>query len=457
MVESQGAAPDSNRSLHARIVVLFVIGFVYVFSIPPFEGPDEPAHFARAHGVAEGQLIQRDNARELARFIHEGMKIRHPSNPLVLNMERLLNEHEGRIPNIAWNTALYSPAPYLPHAGVIRIVTAFNHTSPGLRIALYLCRIVTLCLFIAFVYFASRISPGSSWPLFWVAATPMALAQASIVGIDCMVLGASALLLSACLGTLSRRSHAACLVLSSLLLATTKPTYLPLLLIPAMFGPHGEERGAVHGVKPFLLALAISVFAFLAWSHAAATHEVFQPMAEGMKRFFGVTLDPSHQLKWILQSPLQFLMIVVASLGAGFTALARQFVGVLGWLNAPIPVFAVVAWWIASPAAVLISDPAPGVGRWKWLSPGPGPLCMIAALGVILCIYISGFMMWTPVGAATIFTQGRYFHPVVFVLFVGLALVKPMILDRGFKRLAGRGLILLAVVINITALFTAFF
>ncbi|MCP4691007.1 MAG: DUF2142 domain-containing protein [Desulfobacterales bacterium] len=457
MIERAPSENGEALSLYARMAALLLLGLLHVFSIPLFMAPDEPFHFARAHGLAEGRLVLKDNARPLVRFIYETMKSgRYGGHPLVSNMHRLLDEHEGRIPNIAWNTALYSPVPYLFHACAIKIVLAFSDPAAdptrGFRAAAYACRLTTLFLFVGCILFASRVSPDISWPLFWVAAAPMALAQASVVNIDFIVLGATALLLSTCLGSLARRPCTACLTLSCFFLLTTKPTYLPLFLIPAALVLYGEDDGPVYGAKPFLFAMAISFAAFLVWSRAAASHEVFKPMAEGMSRFFGVALDPSFQLKWIVQSPLQFLLIVKNSLSADLLSLGRQFVGVLGWLDAPIPDALTAAWWLLSLVAILL--PTPAIRRGKRLT--LGLLLIAAALGAVLCLYISGFMMWTPVGAATIVTQGRYYHPVVFTLFLGLAFVKPIYTPDKFRPYGGYGLVVMAVAINIGALYTTF-
>ncbi len=454
MTEHAGHIKTLAASIYARMAVLLILGLVYVFSIPMFEAPDEPCHFARAYGIAEGQFILKDHSRALVLFIYENMKTRHADHPVLVNMKRLLDEQGDRIPNVTWNTALYSPVPYLFHACAIKMVLVFSNSTQGLRVASYLCRFITLCLFVGLIFLSSRISSESSWPLFWVAATPMALAQASIISIDFIVLGTSALLLCMCLGNLTTRSYTVYLVISSFLLVTAKPTYIPLLLIPAVFMLYAGDDIQAHGPKPFLLALAISVAAFFIWNYFMVSYDVFNPMAEGWKRFLGLELDPSFQMKWIVQSPLQFLIIVKNSLASSYISLAHQFVGVLGWLDAPIPIFLVAMWWILSIPAILISDPVAAVSYGKKLS--MGLLFIAVALGVILCIYISGFMMWTSVGSTSIPTQGRYFHPVIFALFLGLAIAKPIFIKDRFKRYFGYGLLAMSGVINITALLTTF-
>ena len=59
-----------NKSLQAndqliclKMIILFVFGCIYIVSIPVFEGPDEPAHLARAYGISEGQFVLKDNPR----------------------------------------------------------------------------------------------------------------------------------------------------------------------------------------------------------------------------------------------------------------------------------------------------------------------------------------------------------------------------------------------------------
>ena len=151
-----------------RIPLLFLLGFLYVFLTPIFEAPDEPAHFARAYGIAEGQFILRDHSKALALFIRHQFKAM--DSPETRSMAEYLKRYEQisteeRVPNIAYNTALYSPVPYLTHAAVIKTIMLCNPQGDVFRLQAYLCRIFSLLIFCSMLVLSFHICPGFK---FWL-------------------------------------------------------------------------------------------------------------------------------------------------------------------------------------------------------------------------------------------------------------------------------------------------
>jgi len=70
------AVPEWTQIRFQRIRLFILLGFglAYVFILPPFEAPDEPAHFARAYSIAEGQVVIRDHPRDLVVFLKEAIE-----------------------------------------------------------------------------------------------------------------------------------------------------------------------------------------------------------------------------------------------------------------------------------------------------------------------------------------------------------------------------------------------
>ncbi len=239
---------------HIRLLILLVFGLAYVWVLPPFEAPDEPAHFARAYSLAEGQAVLKDHPRKLVVFLRDAMKERLAARhmevqevPVLAEMERCLREKKERIPNIAYNSAQYSPVPYLFHAAVIRLVMLFDPTSRGLMVSLYACRIVSLLVFVGLLWVAFLLFPALSWPLFWLSITPMALSQASVVSVDYIVFLSAAILLTAALGHVRGTASAVCLICSAFFLLLTRPPYLWLLLVPvtSVFLSRDKNKGSM--------------------------------------------------------------------------------------------------------------------------------------------------------------------------------------------------------------------
>ncbi|MFZ3048492.1 MAG: DUF2142 domain-containing protein, partial [Desulfatirhabdiaceae bacterium] len=229
----QAYSHEKTDWMRWAIVLLFCWGSAYSLTVPLFESPDEPAHFARAYGISEGQFILKDSPRHLVLFFYDKLKKQHRHEILSL-MDQLLDEFPGRVRFVAPNTAMYSPVPYFFHALIIKSVTLFGESNFLLTFSVYLCRLASLLLFLSILYLSSKIAPFIFWPVFWIAVTPMALSQSAMVNLDFIILGACVILLAASLGDLTFLSFVWWASISACILLLTKPPYAPILLIPAV-------------------------------------------------------------------------------------------------------------------------------------------------------------------------------------------------------------------------------
>lgn len=448
----KGAPGDiSFEFLWARILIVVAFGVTYVFLIPPLEAPDEPAHFARAYGVAEGQFILRDHPRDLVEYFCRTLETRKREDILLSLATQALKEHSNRIPNLALNTSLYSPVSYFFHAGAIRFAKLFGYSIPT---TLYLCRITSLLLFVFSLYMSFRFFPEGSWPIFWIAATPMALSQASIVSPDVIVLGSAVVLLSVCLGVAKNGRYFWALVLSLFFLLQTKPPYAPLFLVPvtAYICTSGRER--FLRLKSVITAGLIGFLGTLVWQYIARSENLLNKLQEMYLEVGGVDIDPASQLLGIVLHFGVFLSAVWNTLEANCSALFHQFVGVLGWLDIPIPFWSAVLWGLFSLPAVFVLGGGYNIKNFE----RPlvlGLSCLVAALATAISIFASAYVIWMPIGAESVNVQGRYFHPVAAAVFFGTALISPWRVNS--ERLCiflGYSLLIVAVIINSLALHT---
>src|SRR6266705_1226420 len=46
-----------RRPVAVFVLLATLFGFAAVFAVPPLRGADEPAHFLRAYGIAQGQVV----------------------------------------------------------------------------------------------------------------------------------------------------------------------------------------------------------------------------------------------------------------------------------------------------------------------------------------------------------------------------------------------------------------
>lgn len=433
------------RKLQLSILLFF--GLFYVFMTPPFNAPDEISHLLRAYSVAEGQWIMKDHPVALIRFYLAEAEQYHEATPALLNyLRRLLDNSGARVPNLAFNTSLYSPVPYLFHALVIKVFMAFG--PPDFRHLLYALRLCSLLVFIGLLLFSFYLYPPGAWPIFWVAVTPMALSQASVINLDYLVFGSSAVLVSAGLGDEGPLCYALCMVGALIIMMTSKLPYAPLLLVPvaAVIFRKGHQRW-----PGLLVGTSIAMGGGFFWNYLVQTAGIFENSQAIAKDVFHLTihLDPVQQLFFIIFSPWQYVKVLCTTVSFRGLAILHQFVGVLGELNLPIPWAAVWLWGLGALLVLFVG------GRWvkskrrDFIIMGIG--CIVASLAAALAVMTSAFLIWMPVGSTWINVQGRYFHAIMLVLLLGLTLLNPLQLSRRLISRLQIGLLFVSIVIQYLA------
>ena len=433
-----------------QLVVLLACGLLYVFLTPPFKAPDEISHLLRAYSVAEGQWIIKDHPVKLIRFYLENAARWQGGTPkLRRQLQNFLN-HRGdgdRISQLVFNTSLYSPVPYLFHALVIKCFMLCGNSN--LLVLLYVMRICSLLVFIALLWLSFKLFPAGAWCIFWVAATPMALSQASVVNLDYLLFGAAAVLLSASLGNAGPRLYSVCIIGSLILLMTAKLPYLPLLLVPIaaliIRKNHRRLPGLIVGM---ILALAGGAW----WNYLVKTEGIFDHSLEIARQLFqiDIQLDPLHQLSFIIFSPWRYGQVLFNTFASHGLLFFHQLVGVLGELDIPIPRTAVMLWAVGALALIVVREEPSGYNRKDSLL--LGSCCLVAAGATLLTILTSAFMIWMPIGSSWINVQGRYFHPVMMAFLMGMIVINPLTVGNRSSIMMRCGLLFTVVMIHGLAL-----
>lgn len=431
-----------------QTLVLLGFGVAYIILIRPMDAPDEPAHFMRAHGVLEGQLILHDHPKDVSREVLEQLEILYPEYkvPLVQGMRQLVEKHENRVPTLAFNTLLYPPVPYMLHAGAMGVHMLLAPSRPGALDLLTTGRIVTLLFFWLTVSWSLYRLGDASWPLFWLAATPMCLSQAAVVNLDGLLFGATAMLMAL---LISSKDEVGCakwiLVPAMVCMVLTKSPYAPLFLLPAFMVVFVFKE-----LRPqFIIGLVLS-FGFAGiWQAAMTSSGVVDQSMSILHRFRSMDIDPAAQLRFVLNSPAAFFSALAQSVSQEWLRYLHQFVGVLGWQTFPLPLWTVWAW--LGGAVVSISS-----SRKRLSLAGPlgaawlGVLCVsigLSFLGVITSLYL----FWMPVASNVIEMQGRYFHPFALVFLLGLVPIVPAMRQRSVQSFLRIGILFGACLFNAIA------
>jgi Predicted membrane protein (DUF2142) len=429
-------------------------GLLFAFVTPPFQVPDEPAHFRRIYQLAggvsprpgpDGQLgfEQPASLETVTNLCVAGVPF-HPYRLLpagVLRAAWRIPLDPGRQQFLPLSLLTpYTLAPYLPQAAV---AAAGRWLELRPLAIFYLVRLANLAACLPLVWAAVRIAPFQKWAFAFLALTPMAMFLRSSASADGLTF-ASALLLSAAVCALAwdppadavprsmqSATHAAppttglgaaaappilpldrhvappakpgarlvaCLVGMVGLVAFCKGGYLLVnLLVPAI--PRRRLGSAGRWAAVMGAALALTALGALSSARVAATYFDLFHHAAGV--------DPRSQIQLVLAHPFDYLGFLVTDYVVHLPRYAAEFVGNFGWLDTPLPLYVLIPYALLLLALALFGgDAATAMPRRLRLA-----AAAVVASG-LLFVSTSQYVSWTPVGAHHIDgPQGRYFLP----------------------------------------------
>ncbi|MBF0343865.1 MAG: DUF2142 domain-containing protein [Nitrospirae bacterium] len=432
-----------------RVFVFLASGFgvLFILLIPPFQSPDEYAHFYRSYQISEGQLIAERKANSIggylpesllttilgvtkdipmrplafpsslsSTFIELGVSIdipSHRSKRLTLSdftsLIKLSINSQKRIFFTFQNTASYSPIPYLPQSIGFMFGRIFNF-SPILLF--YTARVFNLFVWICLVYFSLKIIPFSKWVFLLLALTPMSIFLSSTLSADTFTNGMSFLIISLFIRFAYDKNKEIkiddilVLIILSGLLFLSKQGYIFLLflffLIPVdkmAVIKNWKYSSLNYLIVFFILALTNSLLLTL-WSFLVRD-TVSLPLV-----YFPNT-SVHDQLKFIISYPLIYCRTIFD------TFLIHKFyiggmIGLLGWQDTPMPKSILYSYFIVILATSFIERDKqyviPRINKFLIFSIMMLSYLMIATLA---------YLVWSPLRFKLIVgIQGRYFIPI---------------------------------------------
>ncbi len=437
--------PEPHR---AFLVVAVGFGLAFAAVTPPLQAPDEVAHFLRAEGISRGRLRAVRTAAGVGALVpgEVAALVDGPWRRLPFHPEASLDVAEvGAALGAGYPsarsvfvpfpaTAEYPPLPYLPQAAGVAAARVAG-LPPLLQYASG--RVAALASWLALVGLAVRTAPEHRWTIALAALTPMSLFLAASFSADGATNGLAFLLLAQCLRTRRRTAPMAWRELATVTavaagLMLAKP-YVPLLLLtwlaPARrFGSRLRHLGFRAAVP------CVALLPLAAWRLALG----------GVSPWLPPGVSPPDQLAWLLAHPAAFGRTLAATLAGGLPSWVNGWVGVLGWLDTPLPAALVVA-EVGLVLLVGLSERLPAGGT-DW---GRTAILAAAVVGSAGAVLTTLYLRWTPVAAAVVDgVQGRYFAPLVPVL---LAAVPPILPSLGpGERVVAPALLLQVVVLAVT-------
>jgi uncharacterized membrane protein len=387
------------------VALALPVAIAFALLTPPFQSPDEVAHYWRSAAISRGNLIPdvKDgrpyctvpvDARDLVAICWAEMagKDVHYDRAKLREAWRLRPRSETvQLSFPAFYTAI-AYAPQSLAVGVSRLLRA-----PTLA-GFYAGRIANGLAGVLLVALAMWLSPQAAWIFGIVGLTPMFLFLGGSYSADVVTTG-----LACCVIAAGRNAVAP---LASALLALAKPGYA---LIPFIASPRLRDRS-----ERLRIGATLVVTVLCAWLAAASARTAYYQLRGD------VPTDASAQLKHVVQEPLRFVSIAAKDYVSHAAQYRDQLVGRLGWLDVGLPPFVIWSYVIVFLYVALSTSISLKIIERLTIA--------MVAIATLLILSLSQYLVWTAVGSTAIEgLQGRYFLPVVpLVLLAISARVLPM-------------------------------
>lgn len=408
---------DNPYKIFIFIALLF--GIVFSLVTPPFQVPDEVAHFYRAFQISELHILLDTSSKGNAYLPislettwstslngSENFYKRKKIN--IQNIISLLNIPLNSMNRKFTTTSSYSsPIPYIPQALGIASGRIFN-LSPLLL--MYTGRIFNLIAWIFLISLAIKTTPVHKWVFFLLALTPMSLFQGASLSPDAVTNGLSFLVIALFYKYAFDKSNTIknreilILILTCYSLSLCKNAYIFIIFLFLLIPVRKIGDKKTFFTKFFSLILS-SFTIMLIWNY----------ISEVTFTSTKIEISPERQMDFILSNLLQYCKVFFDTLVInGF--FIKDFIGILGYRDVILPEPLIKSYAIILLLIALVDSK-------KDITIYIKQKIIIITIFIITIIEISTifYLIWTPVGGDIILgIQGRYFiplGPLFYILF----------------------------------------
>jgi hypothetical protein len=385
--------------------------------VPPFQSPDETNHLCRADQVSRGAIFRRVGPHGYGGEVDDAVRWVIVPYLEVFDRRKAKASYErfAAARSVPWSGRLafcdnpvqasYGPFTYVPQAlglGAGRLL--------GLRVldSYFLARILTAAAAIALANLGLRRCRRGQLLAFIVLALPMTLFQFASTSQDALQIAGTVLIVGLATqleATTTSRATALRLAIAGLA-AVVALGRAPMVVVAFLALLPGLEAGPRRAA---VLAVCLALAAMAGWF---ALSSLQGPLPNG--------LEPSQLVAILPRSARTFPGMVASTIAHSGAPWLEQGIGVLGWLDAPLP-----SWFyrpaMAALGLAIVVDPLVA-GRPSRLARALYGVVFTLGFGGVLLIHYVGY---TPVGAPSITgIQGR--HLLQLVPLLGLALAVPV-------------------------------
>lgn len=423
-------------------ISIFVLGLVFVFLVPPFQKPDEYAHFERALMISKGYLFcpKRNN-----NTIHVEKKyndlISDPKLHEIISQRKLKlgkNEYVRKIFGVSSDTSELSidhlcNFPIISYSPQAFGLLLANLLSLNAYLAFFLGRFTGfLFMFVWMIILFRKTVKPIQMLSFAVFSLPMTLHQLTSYSYDAVHIMLALTLFNYLFimmknASVSLKSLVIWFILLLLFMLSKTGGYeiftFFIFLLP--FGKVGK--------KLFIFLFLIGIIYTI--SRVGVYQMILQtPYSQG--------IQPSRQLSFLLSQPFFYLIMLAKTTILRFTFYAQSMIGIFGWLEYGLeyPVYLLFILFFTH-MIMTVHQPA-------FMKFGTAKLLLLFALLVLSysVILTINYLFWTPYRSPiSDGTQGRYFIPFLPFVLIFLINLKQRFLRRLKVQIPSQKLIFLLV------------
>lgn len=397
------------------LTLVIPIGFLFIFSILPFQVPDEPAHIIRAYEVYNGEFISRidDDGKHRA-IVPIGLAEINLSN---------MNKYENIFNKLGEKTVyeetseVYTEAQsyigvvYIFSGLAMKIGQLFNF---NIIISIYLARIANFVLFLFLSYYSIKIVPFGKKVTSAFFLMPMLLQQACSVSPDSVINSVILLFITYVLKisfTEKRISNTVVLffLFIGCFLGVAKIVYFPIICLTS-FIMYNKSISTKKKILIIAVSVILSVAIGLLW-YGYQTRYI-----DERNYVHEQNVNAKEQINFIIHNVPKYFFKLYVHVKATFSHYILELIGYhLGWAE-----IIVNKWYIYLYLAVLVILPFIEKNHYSF-DRLQQLIVWVIIISVSLLIITGLYLVWSEVGSDEIRgVQGRYFIPIAILPFLSL-------------------------------------
>ncbi len=403
------------------LILALITTLTVCFLVPPMQALDENRHFMRSVQFSQGNWMPQldlstnraggilpDTVFEFVRLTMgteflQGEETLHTVRERLNALDRasLSDAASSRMTFGAFPTAsIYPPGLYIPQTAGIWMARRF---TDKVYIWFYSARVCNAVSAVLLVFLALRMA-GRSKALYLLipAALPMTLYQFGSVSCDAGIIALSILFVVLCLRFLGEDTITLRIgiILCLVLLVLGKPVHVVLGLL--LLAAH-TRLGWRRAISFCCLASGVAVACYAGWLVLVRSFIVLAGEGVG---------DAGAQVRFILAHPVSLLKIMNLTFRNEIPRICKEFVGVFGWAEVPLPLWFYGLSVLGFACIVFLL-----IFNYKKMKPALLAFGVASIVGLVLAVFIAGYVLWNRPGAPVIsLIQGRYFIPALPII-----------------------------------------